>query len=188
MATYKRASKEITKLVANVMKMWHAPLEDAGVKLSILTVWSPVDDKGVAKGRPIIHGGRAVLAYVKVCSLKQRVQGVGDAELIIDGEAWNGMKAAKKKSLVDHELEHLKIIFDSEDNAKTDSEGRPKMKLKLHDYELGGFNDVALRHGKQSHEAEQVREVFEQHPQMFFGFVDDLREDEERKSKGTKGK
>lgn len=173
MATYKRATTEIKKLVANVMKIWHKPLEDAGVKLSILTAWAPVDENDQPKGRPIVHRGLAVLAYVKICSLKQRVQGVGDAELIIDGQYWKDLKATKKKALIDHELEHLKIVFGEQDQAKTDSEGRPKMKMKLHDYELGGFNDVAQRNQYESLECEQIRGVFESDPQLFFAFVGD---------------
>lgn len=186
MATYKRASGDIMKLIVNVIKLWHKPLEDAGVKLSVLTAWPPLDENDQPKGRPIIHQGIPVLAYVKICSLKSRVQGVGDAEMIIDGPGWNDMNAAKKKSLIDHELEHLKIVFDSENTAKTDGEGRPKMKMRLHDWELGGFNDVAKRNGTESHEADAIRGIFESDPQMFFAFVGDHVPRNDKKKKGNK--
>lgn len=81
---------------------------------------------------------------------------------MIDGYEWNKASDRQRLALIDHELEHLALIENKptkkEPNLtgfKRDDLGRPKLKTRPHDWELAGFQTIALRHGENSHEARQ---------------------------------
>jgi hypothetical protein len=70
-----------------------------------------------------------------------------DAEILIDMEQWEKLTDNQRLALLDHEITHLEVQVDDVGLVKTDDQGRPKLKLKLHDWQLGGFRSIAQRYG-----------------------------------------
>ncbi len=82
-----------------------------------------------------------------------RVAGKADADLKIDEENWNGLTDRQREALLHHELLHLEVKSDEEGHVQTDDCGRPKLKIRPHDWEAGGFNQVAEAYREDSPEA-----------------------------------
>lgn len=160
MATYEEAGPEIVVRVDAVMERYHRPLKAAGVRLSILMAHPPCDRNGDVSGPAVSVGGYPALAKIKITSHKDRVHGLGDAELIIDAYEWATLSDAEKDALIDHELTHLelRLVEDEKTGAMVvdrDDQERPKMKLRKHDHQFGWFSDVVRRHGRASQEWQQ---------------------------------
>ena len=51
---------------------------------------------------------------------------------------------------------------------RSHEDGRPKIRLRPHDYDLGWFSIIAARHGKHSVECRQAREIVERAGQLYF--------------------
>lgn len=160
MATYTEAAAWICEKVDAVMVRYHGPLKDAGVTISILMAHPPCDQNGDVKGPAVSHGGYPALAKIRITSHKDRVHGLGDAELIIDSYEWDTLGAEEQDAVIDHELTHLelRLVEDKQTGAMVvdrDDQERPKLKLRKHDHQFGWFNDVVRRHGKASIEWQQ---------------------------------
>ena len=91
----------------------------------------------------------------------------------------------------DHELMHLDPVVEgtttetvpSEEDPnlfrkvertffKTDDAGRPRLKIRLHDWQLGGFAAVAERHGEHAPEVVEARKLAERFGQLLFDFAE----------------
>lgn len=148
--SYKRlkSDNEAVRLMRDVMQEHHQDLHGAEVTVGMLAKWpgeDDVDDKPVLT----LHG-YACLATVKVTSLKDRVLGVEDAIITLDGREYEKLSDREQRALLDHELEHLVLVCDADGNIKADDHGRPKLKIKNHDWQLGGFIEVVERNGDAS--------------------------------------
>jgi hypothetical protein len=53
-------------------------------------------------------------------------------------------------------LFHIAVRRDRDGAIKSDDGGRPKLKLRKHDFEIGGFVEIAKRHGPESLEVQAV--------------------------------
>lgn len=175
---FHRARAETTELVADVMQQYHGDLLQNDVTVGVLMAEAsegePVLD---ARGRPVPmlkHQGYAAAATIKVTPYKQRVLGTEDAVLTIDALLWNYLKPEERIALVDHELTHLELQRDDEDQVKLDDQGRPKLKLRLHDHQIGVFDSVIRRHGNASLDLQAVRVVTEAYRQQTFGWASDV--------------
>lgn len=153
--TYRDAEPDTLNVVARAMRQWHQNLTEAGVRVGVLMAEN-------AEGDAIKSGGYAVLACIKVVSLKDRVSKEYDAELLIDGAVWDGLREEQQLSLADHELSHIDLrplppkqlaaLRHDDPGApwwQLDDLGRPKLKTVLGDWNAGdGFKAVVERHGK----------------------------------------
>ena len=83
---------------------------------------------------------------MKVNSEKHRAQGLPDASIVIDQDAWGDLSDQSRIALIDHELEHLERYLRAKNEPLEDDLGRPKLKVKLHDWQLGGFRSISERH------------------------------------------
>lgn len=158
--TYDRATDVINDFVIAVMQKYHPELHAAGVRIQTLLAYGPVDEKtGEITGPAVKLGGYACAATIRITSLKQRVAGSGDAEMLIDGDRWFDWAESQKTALVDHELQHLELSLDDGGGIITDDNSRPKLRGRLHDWQLGGFKCIAERHGRDSFEVTQMDDL-----------------------------
>jgi len=165
MSKFQKASKEIAQFVNEVLFDWdvHQPLIDAKVKLDVCMAYGDQNDAGETEGVAIKRHGQRVLGLAKIIGLKDRAMGRGDAEIMLDGDWWEDATDEQKKALVDHELFHLRVK-----DMEQDDLGRPKLEMRLHDYEFGWFKAVAERHGENSIEQQQARLMMDTDGQFFW--------------------
>lgn len=162
--TYRKADDRVLALLVKVMQKHHRDLLDAGVLVGVLMASNP-------DGDAVKHGGYPAFATIKVVSLRDRVSKGTDAELLIDEEKWEELRAAQQIALLDHELSHLKlkkswrsaILKDGEPTDETelkfetDDLERPKLKTVPGDWNVGdGFRAVVARHGTDAIEFENI--------------------------------
>ena len=161
MATYTPSTAEVDTIVAKAIHMYHGKLEEAGVRVQVLMARGDVDKEGNQK--PAIKvGGYPALASIKIYSLKDRVATGYAARMEIDADQWEIDLKEQRLAMVDHELEHLDLVYDSEDGSiKVDDAEMPKLKMVRHDMQVGWFHAVAQRHGSNSCEVRQAKAFVE---------------------------
>lgn len=178
--TYQQAPPEIVELVTEVAESFHPELCTEGVKYDLLMAYGPVDENtGCKTDDALKKNGIAAAAIVRVIGLRDRAKGCGDTEIAFDGDRWIDYSDAERRALIDHELTHLRLSRNKADEAKRDDLGRPKLKLRPHDFEIGGFASVIHRHGRQALELQSLRKVGEGLRQLELRFDDDSSPDEE---------
>lgn len=160
--TYERLAAgghKIYERLAAMRDRFHAPLTEAGVAIDVLLVHAARDQNDEPKGSALDHNGYPAAAVVKILSLEQRVAGRGDAEMVIDGDKWDEWSDAELDSLLDHELEHLELVIDKDGAVVRDDADRPKLKMRRHDWQHGGFYSIAKRHKEDAFEVQAVTAV-----------------------------
>jgi hypothetical protein len=162
MAHYDTAPDEIIDLINETIEEFHPDLVEAQCTVDAILAF---DDKG---GFPVKAGGYPALACIKITSLKNRVKGMADAEITIDAEAFKNMNALQQKALIDHELYHLIVARDKENNIKTDDANRPKLRMRKHDHQMGWFKAIAIRHKQNSPEVYQANLLWNSDAPIFF--------------------
>lgn len=164
--TYERAKWDVMELMTDVKERWHGDLVKAEVEITVLMASN--EDGAAVK----LHG-YPCYATIKINSLKDRVEGKGDATITIDAREWKDLPDAERTALIDHELEHLELVMEkgSQTVWKVDDHGRPKLKMKLHDWQLGGFESIAARHREHALEVQHFREVADAQQQLLFDFA-----------------
>jgi hypothetical protein len=176
MTTYTHADDDTMRMLKEVADEYHAVLGEEGVTVSILMAHAAIGDDGDPKGPALKHHGVPAFATIRRTTLKQRVAGMADAEMTIDGDRWPHMPVAQRRAIIDHELTHLDLVI-KEDGLERDDHGRPKLRLRPHDVEVGWFYEVAERHGDDSQERQQARAIaMDQHGQVLFSFVEQPEE------------
>lgn len=161
MTIYDKAPDEVFLLVNEVRDQYHPDLVEAGATIDVLFAFND-------KGNPVASGGYPALAVIRIISLKNRVKGMSDAEITIDGDVYKGMNDLQRRALIDHELHHLMVKRDKENNIQFDDADRPKFKMRKHDYQMGWFRAIAVRHGKNSPEVYQASMLMQQDGNVFF--------------------
>ncbi len=166
MPIYEAASPEHREVLDAMLEKFHQPLVEAGVAIDLLLAWPKLDKNDDPTGPALtLHGWRCA-ALVRVVPYKQRVKGMGDAEILLDAMTWEETDEAGREALMDHELEHLELRVSTKKKDKgsilRDDLGRPKLKLRQRDYKLEGFHSIVRRHGVeafewQAHVDHQVR-------------------------------
>jgi hypothetical protein len=146
----------VVDLIARVINEHHGDLAKAGVTVHVLMATN--ENKA---GEPIAalkQRGYPIAAQIQITSLADRNRGIADAKLTIDEFAWDRLPDASRIALLDHELEHLSLVYDSKTGQlKHDDLGRPKLRTRPHDFEVGFFNTAAQRHGAAAVEVQALR-------------------------------
>lgn len=140
--TYAKSDKELNALIREVMGKHHPELKTAGVKVSTLLVEMDADD---AEGAVLKEGGAPTLGRIKIQNIPARVLGGGDALLEIDLHGFEELEPEQRIALVDHQLQHLELKLDKHGAVREDSAGRPMMRIRPHDIQIGFFSGVAAR-------------------------------------------
>jgi len=162
MPHYDQPTPEVAEIINSLISQYYPDLEEGQVTIESIFAY---DNKG---GFPVKAGGYPALACIKVNSLKNRVKGFADAEITIDAENFKGMTEAQKIALLDHELYHLIVVRDKEGVIKTDDANRSKLRLKKHDYQMGWFKEIAVRHKENSPELFQANILWQKDGRTFF--------------------
>ena len=147
---------------------------DNRVKLDILFAYGERDEDGNLLQCALKHHGIEVDGICSVVNLKNRAAGRGDVEILLDADKWDVMGDAAREALLDHELYHIDFKRDKDGSVQLDDLGRPCIKMRAHDFEVGWFAAIAARHGDASGERRQAKAVMDQFGQYFWGGLDAL--------------
>lgn len=178
--TYEKASDELDSLVEDVAERWHRELVACELRIDTLLA------RG---GAGLKHNGYPCAGTIKIVPLERRALGQGDALLTLNGATWDELSYEERLACVDHELEHLLvraqkgtspsgfIEIDEETGAMVgqpagDDLGRPKLAMRLHDWQLGGFTKIARRHCLASLEVQAVRACRDDRGQLFWDWAE----------------
>jgi hypothetical protein len=162
MAAHHRADKETDKLLEHTLKTHQEELHKADVTVSVLFTEDLNDKKWPA------------YAMVKITKQRDRCLGVDDAVITIDQDRWNLMAKEQRVAILDHELEHLEVVYEDNGDVAVDESNRPKLKIRKHSHQFGWHDAVAKRHGKNSIEVMQALAFIESSGQIYLpGFQPD---------------
>ena len=164
--SYHECPQQIADMAHGLRRKNHSELEEADVTICYL--WARNDT-----GPAITYRGWPAKALVRINNLRDRVAGLADATILIDEELFSEMTDASQLSLLDHELHHLEVRRDKEGAVAVDDVNRPKLRIRPHDFNLGGFHLMADRWGKESHEAQGYMDLTRVWHQASFNFDDD---------------
>lgn len=153
-------SHKIVEHLGNMLRRHHRQLYEAEVTIDVLLVRN-VSKDGEEIDPALSHNGYAAAATVKINSLSDRVEGKADATIKIDGNRWDEWPDARLDAILDHELTHLELKVDEEQPALVlrDDVGRPLLRMRKHDFQMGFFSEVAERHNQFAVETEQLQQV-----------------------------
>lgn len=161
MPTYDKCPPAVVEMANAILCEFetHAPILDAKVKIDFLFAFGDPE-----KDEPAItKNGIPCDGLCRKIPLKDRVAGRGDAEILLDGDFWNAADEPERRALLDHELHHISVM-----EGERDSAGRPKLRLRKHDVEVGWFSIIAERHGRASGERRQAKNIFDRFGQAFW--------------------
>jgi hypothetical protein len=144
---FQLADASVHQLAKEVMEQHHPELRMPDGDFVKLCIMMAFGDANSSEPALKLHG-YAAAAIVKVIPYDQRVDKRADAEIKIDQSQWDAFTDAQRRALLDHEITHLEIQKDDDGFVKTDDAGRPKLRMKLHDWQLGGFRSIAQRYGR----------------------------------------
>lgn len=178
-ATYRKAETEVTDVLNDILSEHYHALVEAGVTIEVLTAHASVDKNDDPVGPALKLHGYPCAGIVKINSLKDRVAGCADARIIVDGDEWPAWNDTRRRSVLHHEAHHLDLVRGKEGEVVTDDAGRPKLKMRLHSWQLGGFAVIAKQYGEQAFEVEGFREVAHEYRQLLLPWMDPMRADEE---------
>jgi len=160
------ADQSVHDLAKEIIERFHPDLKpkkdnpESGIRLCIFMASN--SDK--ESDEPAVKlNGYPCYAIIGIIPYKQRVDKRADAEITIDEEAWKDMTETRQRALLDHEITHLEVVRDKNGFLKTDDAGRPKLKMRLHDWQLGGFRVICQRYPEDALEmieATKFRETF----------------------------
>ena len=166
-SSFTLSDRGVKELCDEVIKKYHADLDSAAVNVDLVMCFR--DPEGEAPA--ILKDGQRVLGSSKSISLKDRVKGMGDCEIILDGDAWGSMPLPMKEALLDHHLQCFEVKRDKNGDFIFDDINRPVVKMRPHDRVIRFFDTVAQRHGTNSIEAEQLRSMFLGYSSTYLPFV-----------------
>lgn len=159
---------EVTEVVRQVAERYHEPLVESGVTFEVLAAYA-----GENQQHALLLHGWPCLAVVKINSYKDRVRGLSDVMITVDGHRWSTLSIRERVALIDHELQHLQLRLGPDVMSKQpdgtyirkpgavtrDDADRPKLKMRPHDWEIGGFDLIVARHGLASAELQACQQM-----------------------------
>lgn len=167
MPTYKRCDPTVAELADEILCEFdtHEAVRVRRVKIDFLFAYPDWDEYGNPKNAAIKLHGMPALGLCRKISLKDRAKGMGDAEILLDHPYWEKATEQEQRALLDHELHHISVSSNQSDN---DQLGRPNVKIRKHDVEIGWFKIIAARHGIHSLERKQAALILERDGQFFW--------------------
>lgn len=176
---YSKAPAAVLKRVTALRKKYHQELDKARVRLDILMVDTDAED-----GSPLKHQGYPADGIARIICQRDRGAGRGDGEIQIDARRWKAMTAAEQDALLDHELQHFQVCK-KDGLVVNDGNGRPKLKMRKHDVQVGWFDIVAKRHGNASAEVQQATALIERAGEVYLPGFDFLAKSEGKQAKAS---
>lgn len=149
------------ELIGALKEQYHPELFNLEVTVDCLIAYGTRNETGFLTSPALTKNGVQCAGLVRITNLKDRVKGMADVEMLIDGDQLDDWNREELSAIIDHELTHVELNTDKEGNPRGDDIGRPQLKLRKHDYEFGFFNSVARRHGESSAECRNCRQWLE---------------------------
>lgn len=168
--TYDTAPATIHERIAALVRANHPDLLEAQVTFWVQMVYAARDKHGMPKGHALKYGGSAAVALASVVPYPWRQKGMPDVRIRIDGDWWKDAPEAEQESTLDHELQHCMVLRDKHGSIKSDDLGRPKIKLRPHDWLMGGFDVIMERHKEHALETQFAATVSRKLVQMNLPF------------------
>lgn len=162
MPTYAKAHKSVTQMAGSLLKKYHEPLVEAGIRIDFVFAYADLDENDEPINNAITHQGYPAGGLCRIINLKDRAKGNGDAEITLDAVAWDNLTELEKNALLDHELHHLTL------GKGVDDLRRPKLRMRKHDVQIGWFSLIAERHQAASAERRQATIVMVEKGQYFW--------------------
>ena len=184
MATwYSPANSFVQELVAEAIDRFYPDLVEADAQISSIFAHAGADsDKP-----PMMKNGFQIKAKIKINSEADRVDGKLDATITFDAAVVRDFEDDEVHgrdqllALIDHELYHLTVLREkpkkgssAKPRIKTDDAGRPKFKIRYHDWEVTGFRAVAERHRQHSHERIEAKRFHDDYGNLLFHFGEEF--------------
>ena len=196
---YSPAKEEDHELLARVIEKWHPdlmeayptpdrqyddPAEDfatlarnAAARIGLVMAHpDPESDKPA-----MLAKGIRILAKIKANSEADRVAGAPDATITLDAAHWKEMAEDEVDgyrqafALLDHELYHLEVRREKDSKRiLTDDAGRPKFRMRPHDWEITGFRAVAERNKQHAAEVIVARRFRDEYGNLLFSFGEEF--------------
>ena len=161
------ANQEVYELMLNVMREHHPELEAAEVRVGIFMVSDPDETCGA---KPFLEiDGKRVLAFIR--KRKKLENPKLEAVMEIDNYLWeNSLDDTGRRSLLDHELQHISICRSKSGKVKKSLFRRPVISLVKHDLTVGVFRTLVERYGRKGIDflslalvLDQTKEILEKH-------------------------
>lgn len=191
-AKYTPCPKAIHEQAYAILKEHHADLHAAGVTVDLIFAYAGENDAGEKIGPALKLGGYACAGIASKVPLLGRVMGRADVQVLLDGDKWEELHEDQQTALIDHEITHFALAKDSEGGTILDTHGRPKIKMKLHDFDFGWFTSIAERYKEASGEVIQAAQLYQQAGQSYFPFLGQqalaIADPEKTGKKGKKSK
>jgi hypothetical protein len=162
--SFEQAGSSVIEVMAKVMFDHRSDLMAIGVKVSIVFT-TKTDADGVVEPGIMVRGIPAA-AKIQITSVVDRARGMADAKILVDRSVWDELDDEERAALIDHELTHLEIREPTAEGDTLDGAGRPRLKIRPHDWEVAGFADVVKRHGRKALDFQQVARFRERHGQL----------------------
>lgn len=159
--TYEAAGHDVHGVCQKMIHRYYPWMNEIGVQFNLILAHGPVSKSGARTGPAIVLHGNPAAATVKVNSLKDRVKGLKDVTIEIDGDKWPEWTQDEREAVIDHELYHLESHKNADGTTEVDDCGRPSLSLRKHDFHFGGFREIALRHGDDAFETKAVQQAYE---------------------------
>ena len=167
---YSLAATDTEKLCADLVQKYHPDLDTTGATFDL--VFALRDPESESDKPALAVSGQRVYGISKIHNLKDRILGLKDAEIVLDGDAWPAMSAQVKSAVLDHQLQYFEVKRDKDGEFVLDDLNRPVLALRKPDRSFGWFDAVADRHRQHSLEAIQLRRLFTEAGQTYLPFVD----------------
>lgn len=179
MATYQRCPPEIEHRASKIMRNFvtYEPVLEAKVKIDFIFASGDRDESGELQGDAITKNGVRAFGLCKAIGTKDRAMGRADVEIMIDRDWWDTHDEPMQDALLDHELHHI-VPREKNGSFVMDDLGRPKLKMREHDYEFGWFTIIARRHAV-SVERTQARSIYDFAGQAYWPFLYETAADEQ---------
>ena len=154
MSIYNQANSEVKEVVNDLVASFYPDLEECQATIGVFMV-HPTPSK--IDKPALMVGGYPAEAHIRIVPYKDRVAGMADVILYLDGPNWYNADETERRSLVDRCLYRLEVQRDKKNNAfKTDDRGRPTLKLKKYDFQVNGFNTIVHRYGRYGVDAKAI--------------------------------
>lgn len=162
------AGSDEKKLCSQLIRLYHSDMDSIAARVDVLFCFRAEEGEEPALSKD----GNRIPGISKVISLKDRVKGMGDVEILIDGDAWGAMSDKEKAALLDHQLECFEAKRDKEGDFILDDIDRPTFRIRPHDRVVRFYDTVAQRHRSDSMEVKQLQRLFAESGQTYLPFID----------------
>lgn len=180
MAKIEKAPKAIKDFALAILAQYetYKPVLDAKVNIEFLFARGERDPEtdAIVSDAITLRGFRA-LGTCRKTNSEERAAGRGDAVVMLDADWWEEADEAAQRALLDHELFHIDVCQDEDGIVIKDKGGRPRLRMRKHDVQVGWFKLVAERNGVHSLECKQAKSVMDTSGQAYWpGLFEDQPE------------